>query len=147
VQQTLNPRQLDDRSWRREPERDHPATYTALGDVASVDGPLSGSADTMTYRYDAARRRVGTIAPDPDGAGSLKRAASKITYDAAGRVTVTEAGTVAGTSDTDWAGFTSLQQLTSAYTAGLKTSDVLTASSTTYGVSQYRALSDQRGRC
>lgn len=41
------------------------AAYSLLGDVVSVDGPLSGSADTVFYRYDAPRRAVGAISADP----------------------------------------------------------------------------------
>src|SRR3546814_16753871 len=49
--------------------------YDTIGDAISVDGPLSGTADTTTYRYDRDRRRGGVISPDPDGAGSLTRRA------------------------------------------------------------------------
>ncbi len=41
-------------------------TYDAMGSL-TVDGPLSGTADTTPFRYDAARRRTATISPDPDG--------------------------------------------------------------------------------
>ena len=53
-------------------------TYDAHGNLLTVDGPLSGTADTVRYRYDAARRRIGTISPDPDGAGALKHRAARI---------------------------------------------------------------------
>jgi len=52
--------------------------YDMIGNATAADGPLSGSDDTVTYRYDADRRRTGTIAPDPDGAGSRNRAAERI---------------------------------------------------------------------
>jgi RHS repeat-associated protein len=114
------------------------ATYSPAGDVLTVDGPLSGTADTTTFRYDADRRRVGVISADPDGAGALKRRAVKTTYNADGQPTVTEAGTVAGTSDPDWAAFSSAQQSTATYDAnGFKTKDVVTAASTPYQVAQY----------
>jgi RHS repeat-associated protein len=114
------------------------ATYDAAGNLLTVDGPLAGSADTASYRYDADRLRVGAISPDPDGAGSLRRRALKTTYNGYGQPTVTEIGTVNGTSDTDWAAFASLQQLTATYDANArKTSEVLTASGTTYSVAQY----------
>ncbi len=89
--------------------------YTANGDVASVDGPLPGSDDTTYYRYDAGRRPVGVVGPDPDGAGSLMRRAQRVTYDAAGRPTQVEQGVVNGISDGDWSGFVSLQQQLTAY--------------------------------
>lgn len=93
-------------------------TYTANGDVASVDGPLAGSEDTTYYRYDAARQPVGVVGPDPDGpSGSLMRRAQRVTYDAAGRATQVERGAVNGITDGDWSGFVSLQQQLTAYDA------------------------------
>jgi RHS repeat-associated protein len=91
------------------------ATYTATGDVASVDGPLSGSDDTAYYRYDAARQRIGVVGPDPDGSGSLQRRAQRLTYNAHGAVTLSEQGTVAGLTDSDWSNFSSVQQTAVAY--------------------------------
>ena len=38
-----------------------------MGNLLTVDGPLAGDADTTRYRYDAARRLVAVISPDPDG--------------------------------------------------------------------------------
>lgn len=114
------------------------ATYDAIGNLVTVDGPLSGTADTVMYRYDADRRRIGVIAPDPDASGSLKRRAVRTTYNADGQATVNEIGTVDSTSDSDWSAFTSLQQVTATYDANAyKTRDVSTASSTTYGVTDY----------
>lgn len=69
-------------------------TYTARGQIASIDGPAAGTADTAFIHYDNAGRQVGLISADPDGAGSLSRLASRVTYDAADNVTVAEAGTV-----------------------------------------------------
>ena len=50
-------------------------TYDPAGNLLTVNGPLSGTTDTTTFRYDVVRRRVGTISPDPDGASALKRRA------------------------------------------------------------------------
>lgn len=85
------------------------ATYNAAGDVLTVDGPLSGSGDTTRLRYDAGRRLVGVIGPDPDGAGALKHRAQQATYNADGQVTLIETGTVNSQSDTDWTKFTALE--------------------------------------
>jgi RHS repeat-associated protein len=120
-------------------------TFDAAGNLRTVDGPLSGSDDTVTYRYDADRQLVGAITPDPDGPGVLKRRAIKTTYNADGQPTIAEIGNVNGTSDPDWAAFVSAQQSTSVYDAnGFKTGDVLTASSGTYQVTRYSY--DQVGR-
>jgi RHS repeat-associated protein len=114
------------------------ATYDSSGNVRTIDGPLSGSSDTVTYRYDAANALVGTISPDPDASGALKRRAVRRAYNADGQPTVTELGTVNGMSDTDWAAFFSQQQVTASYDPnGFKTKDVATASSATYQVTQY----------
>ena len=90
-------------------------TYTANGDVASVDGPLPGSDDTTHFRYNAARQNIGTIGPDPDGGGPLQRRAQRVTHDPRGLVTQVEQGVVNGTSDGDWNGFGTLQRAVYTY--------------------------------
>lgn len=112
--------------------------YDDAGNRVTIDGPLPGSDDMQTVRYDLSRRVVGTISADPDGTGSLKRRAQKVTFNADGQPTLNELGTVNGTSDTDWAGFSSLQQQSVGYdAAGRKMREVVTASGTTYGVTEY----------
>ncbi|TPG22752.1 hypothetical protein EAH87_02890 [Sphingomonas koreensis] len=113
-------------------------SYDPIGDTVAVDGPLSGTADTTTYRYDDVRQLVGVISADPDGSGSLKRRAQRLTYDAKGAVTKAEVGTVAGVTDSAWAAFVTKQQLTTSYDShGRKTRDVVTAGGATYGVTDY----------
>jgi RHS repeat-associated protein len=112
--------------------------YDAVGNLSSVDGPIAGTDDTVTYRYDADREKVGVIAPDPDGSGSRQRAAERITYDARGRVTLDEKGTVNGTDNPSWAAFVSKQAAVTTYdTANRKLTDTLQSGGTTYGVTQY----------
>lgn len=113
------------------------ATYNTMGDVATVDGPLAGTDDTTTYRYDNARRVTGIISPDPDGSGSLKRRAEKRGYDAAGRLTTVERGTVTGTDDTAWAAFVAAEKVTTTWANGRKAKDVLSSGGTDYAVTQY----------
>jgi RHS repeat-associated protein len=69
-------------------------TYSPQGDVESVDGPLSGTVDTVWTYYDTTRRLRVTVAPDPDAAGSLIRRATRTTYDADGQPTMIEQGSV-----------------------------------------------------
>lgn len=118
--------------------------YDDAGNVVSIDGPLPGSDDTIGYRYDANRRVIGTAGPDPDGAGTRRRVAQRNTYDAKGRMTQSETGTVSDLSDAAWNAFASQQQvvttydgvdrpLTQALTAGGST-----YSSTTYGYDHQR---------
>jgi hypothetical protein len=67
-------------------------TYTPVGDVASVDGPAYGSADTSYTTYDAARQKIFEIGPDPDGLGGQPRVIVKHTYDLDGNETLTQTG-------------------------------------------------------
>jgi len=69
-------------------------TYSPQGDVESVDGPLSGVVDTAWTFYDTMRRPRVTVAPDPDGAGTLVYRASRTTYDADGQPVMAEQGSV-----------------------------------------------------
>jgi len=112
--------------------------YDDVGNVLTVDGPLSGTADTVRYRYDAARQLVGVTSPDPDGGGALKPRAQRLTYDPKGRVTLAETGNVDSQSDGDWAGFVSQQQLTTDYDGvDHKVKETVSAGGTTYAVTQY----------
>lgn len=90
-------------------------TYTANGDLETVDGPLSGTDDTTRYRYDNARQMVGAIGPDPDAGGSLLNRAARFTHNARGQVTLVEAGTTPGYSDSDWASFSTLEREETVY--------------------------------
>jgi RHS repeat-associated protein len=92
-------------------------TYDSAGDVLTVDGPLAGSADTDRNRYDAGRRLVGTVSPDPDGAGALPHRATRITYRPDGQVSRAEAGIVNSQSDADWAQMVVLEQVDTVYDA------------------------------
>jgi len=113
-------------------------SYDELGNVLTTDGPLPGAVDTTYFRYDSQRRQVGVINADPDGSGPLLRPASRLTYNEDGQLTVTEQGTVTGTSDTAWAGFNSLQKQESIYNVeGRRASDIISAAGTTYAVQQY----------
>jgi RHS repeat-associated protein len=112
--------------------------YDEVGNLLTIDGPLSGADDTTRYRYDDGRQLVGFIGPDPDGAGALKHRAVRTTYNADGQPTLVERGTVDSQSDTDWAGFASLEQQTATYDAqGRKVKDTLEASSAIQAMVQY----------
>jgi RHS repeat-associated protein len=125
------------------------ATYDAVGNLLTEDGPLSGSDDTVTYRYDADRERVGAISPDPDGAaGALKRRAIRTTYNNDGQPTLVEAGTVNGTADADWSAFASLQQRVTTYDVNArKATDSISGGGTTYSLRQYSYDADGRLDC
>ncbi|MCI4590388.1 hypothetical protein MOK15_09810 [Sphingobium sp. BYY-5] len=91
--------------------------YDDVGNVISVDGPLAGSDDIVTYRYDANRERIGIVSADPDGGGALKRRAVRNSYDAKGRLTLVQTGTVTDASDTAWNNFAESYRLTKVYDA------------------------------
>lgn len=93
-------------------------TYDTLGNKLTEDGPLAGVEDTTRWRYDAERRVIGVVAPDPDGSGiDYKFRATRNSYDAAGRLFKVEQGTVNSQSDLDWAAFAALQTVETAYDA------------------------------
>lgn len=81
--------------------------YNRLGDPTQLDGPLDGANDRTEYLYDAARQLIATSAPDPDGAGPLRRMAQRFAYDAAGRQIRSETGTVP--HEGSWAQFVPTQ--------------------------------------
>lgn len=112
-------------------------TYDPIGNLSTIDGPLSGTADTTRYRYNGRRQVVGVIGPDPDGAGSLKHRAMRTTYRSDGLPTRQEVGTVNSQSDADWAAFTSLQEVQTDYDGNDRAIvQRLVSGSTTYSLSQ-----------
>jgi RHS repeat-associated protein len=94
------------------------STYDNVGNLLTVDGPLSGTTDTTRFRYDAVRQKLGEVSPDPDGTGPLKHRAQRVTYNADGQVTKAESGTVNSQSDSDWAAFASVEGQETGYDAG-----------------------------
>lgn len=113
-------------------------TYDAVGNAKTIDGPLPGSADTTTMRYDAARQLTGVVGPDPDGPGQGQPpVAQRNSYNLDGQVTLSELGNVTDASDASWSGFTSLQQSQTTYdSAARPVKQEVKAAGTTYAVSQ-----------
>jgi RHS repeat-associated protein len=118
-------------------------TYDARGNLDTVDGPLAGTADTIKYRYDSANQPIGTVSPDPDGGGTLKMRATRLTYRSDGQVSKRELGTVNSQSDADWALFAPLQTVDITFdTNSRAVQQKLSASGTDYTLTQtsYDAL-------
>lgn len=124
-------------------------TYDSHGNVSTVDGPLSGTADTTKYRYDAADQLVGVTSPDPDGAGTGQpMRAIRLTYRPDGQVSKQELGTVATQSDADWANFAPLQTVDIGFdTNSRPITKQLSASGTAYTLTQTSYDADGRANC
>ncbi|MFL0357589.1 RHS repeat-associated core domain-containing protein [Erythrobacter sp. GH1-10] len=115
-------------------------SYTELGDVETINGPLAGNGDVTTYRRDNAGQVLGVISPDPDGAGSLQRPATRLTYNPDGQVTLSESGYVTGTSNTDWNNFTVDTVAETTYDdfgRAIASSQISTDGTTRYSITQY----------
>lgn len=123
-------------------------TYDGFGNLLTVDGPLSGTADTTRIRYDSARRLVGVTSPDPDGAGTGNSPrAVRYTYDGAGRLVKAEIGNVTDQSDAAWAAFSTAQTLDIALSNGRVTSQKLSGSSGPQTLAQLSYDVDGRLQC
>lgn len=113
-------------------------TWDVNGDVRTVDGPLPGTADTTWSVYNAMRQPVGSIGPDPDGAGPLLFPAVKTLYNADGQPTSAQQGTTTAQSDAAFAAFIQLSRTDSSFnTQGRKTSDTQVMGSGVVGLTQY----------
>jgi RHS repeat-associated protein len=108
----------------------------------------AASPHTAGTRYDMSGRVTGTISPDPDGAGSLKHAAVRNTFDARGFLTKIEIGELLnwqseGIAPGNWQNFTIFQTKEATYNAAgqkltefVKGSDgvIVTASQQSYDI-------------
>lgn len=120
-------------------------SWTIMGDPLTVNGPLAGTADTTWYAYDALRRPIGVIAPDPDGAGPLPFPATRTTYNADGQPTSIEQGSAMAQSASALSAMTVLNEATTGYDAqGRKAREDLILGTATLAVSQYTY--DDEGR-
>jgi len=122
-------------------------TYNPQGDVQTVDGPLSGTADTTWSAYDLDHRLIGTIGPLP-GNGQPMRAI-KVTYTTGGELDTTSIGTATAQSSAALGAMTVLQKSQAQYnTQGLKTQDTLYDNTgATAGVVQYSYTPERMLQC
>lgn len=114
----------------------------------------SPSAFTKGFRYDALRRVVGVIEPDPDGAGPLAFKAVRNTYDGAGRLVTVERGQLSSwqaetVAPSSWgAAFTIISTADASYDAvDRKVKEVLRSGSTIFGVTNYSYDANGRVSC
>jgi RHS repeat-associated protein len=122
------------------------AALVGLGMVGGAAAQSSPSAFTSATRYDLQRRVVGTIAPDPDGAGTLHYAATRNSYDQDGNLVTVETGELA-----DWQGESVAPASWQAFTTftvarrsdlvydgmGRKIRETLSSAGVAYAVTQY----------
>ncbi|QDH34041.1 RHS repeat-associated core domain-containing protein [Porphyrobacter sp. YT40] len=140
VSPNLNPTTITTRAGDSSLAASTNYTYSTLGKVATIDGPLPGSDDTTVYRYDVAGQITGVISPDPDGAGSLPRLATRTTYNNNGQVTLVENGQMPGTSPADWNSFSARTRLANTYDNFdrlASSSQISTDGATRYSITQY----------
>lgn len=122
--------------------------YTIAGDVSTVDGPLTDVADVTRYYYNAAREKLGSIGPDPDGGNPRLRLATRTSYDSAGRPTMVQLGTATDQSDQALANMTVLQTQTATLdAAGRTVSLALSAGGTTFSRVDYSYDAAGRPKC
>lgn len=120
-------------------------TYDDIGNRLTVDGPQAGTADTARTRYDARRRVIGQVGPDPDGAGVRQPVAQRMAYNLDNQATVVEIGNVASQSDADWAAMNVAQTATTTYDANARPVKAeFKSGATTHTVTQ--TSYDARGR-
>jgi RHS repeat-associated protein len=123
-------------------------TYDVVGNVVSVDGPLPGAADTTRYVYDALRRLVATMGPDPDGAGPLPVAVTRTTYNGDSQPTQVDTGHATDQSDAALAAMTVDRSVVTAYdSSGREASESVVAAGQTLAVTQYGYDADGRLQC
>jgi len=91
-------------------------SYTAASDVDTVSGPVAGMA--TRYYYDALRRVVAVVGPDPDGGGPLRNRAQNTVYRADGLVDSVQIGTTTNQGDQAAQSFAALQTTVYGYDAG-----------------------------
>jgi RHS repeat-associated protein len=122
-------------------------TYDSVGNALTVQGPL-GASQTTAYHYDAMRQLVGTVSPDPDGAGPLSNRAARTTFNPDGLATLVETGTVTDQSDSAWSSFSaSLAQSIGYDSIDQKVSESLVVGGVTKTVTQYSYDASGRLSC
>lgn len=129
------------------------AALAALLAPSATLAQSSASDFTSAVRLDPMGRTVGTIAPDPDGSGSIHYAAIRTTYDGAGRPTSVEKGELSSwqseaVAPSSWSGFTVFQTAATTYDAmDRKLTETVSSGGTAYSLTQYSYDSSGRLEC
>ncbi|WP_116811997.1 RHS repeat-associated core domain-containing protein [Steroidobacter cummioxidans] len=113
-------------------------SYDSRGNRLTVDGPLEGTADTITTRYDILRRVVGVVGPDPDAGGALKHRVMRYSYNDDDKPTTIDRGTVDGLSEPNWSALSVLERTTFGYdSAGRKVSASIGLGGSVWALTQF----------
>ncbi len=122
--------------------------YDARGNVDTVDGPLSGTADTSKFIYDSADQQTGNISPDPDGAGALNMRAIRVTYRPDGQVSKRELGNVTSQTAAALTSMSALQTVDTGYDSNSRPiTQKLSGGATAYALTQTSYDADGRASC
>jgi RHS repeat-associated protein len=122
--------------------------YDVFGNLARVDGPLAGSADTTRYFYNSDRELTGTMMPDPDGAAPLPVPVQRTSYNDDGKPVRQEFGTASDQSDAAFAAMSVTRTIDIAYdAAGAKSAEYERAGGVTYRATQYSYNADGELEC
>ena len=126
----------------------------ALGWAGTADAQSAASAYTWGTRYDSENRVVGTIAPDPDGAGPLRYAAVRNSYNAMGYLERVETGELSSWQSeaalpANWTEFTVVRSVEFSYAVvGRKLAERVKGSNgITVALTQYSYDGDGRLDC
>ncbi len=120
-------------------------SYDAMGNVVTVDGPQSGTADQVMLAYNLDRQTLWQIMPDPDGGGPALFSAVKYTYRTDGQIDYVQLGTVTAQSLSGMSSFSELQRQASSYDSYYRPiRQVLSSGGTAYEVTD--KLYDAAGR-
>ncbi len=122
--------------------------YDAKDNLSTIDGPLSGSDDTVTYIYDSQDRRRGVIGADPDGGGSRPRSAERYTFDTESRVSKVETGTATAATEAALNAMTVAQTVDITFDAnGNKVKEIVSGTAGAVQVVQLAYDADNRLSC
>lgn len=122
--------------------------YDAVGNLIAVDGPLPGDADTVRYAYDADRRLVRQVSPNPTDAAPAAVLVKTFGYDEDDRVTTIVEGSASDSSDAALAGFAPARTTTISYDgAGRKQREAVSADGATQTVTQWSYDANGRAAC
>jgi len=122
--------------------------YDPVGNMVAMDGPADGPGDSTRLVYDALRRLVATMGPDPDGSGPLPVPVTRTTYNGDNRPTLIETGSAVDQTDAALAAMTVDRKLATAYDSnGRKASESLVVGGVTYSLAQYSYDAAGRPEC